>query len=406
MFWTLIILFLQFLFVPDSALKFIIEGVDFVDCSFEMFLLLGQLGWELLDFSFGGSQGSFFRFDFFVDMVEGVGTVDPHNHALAGGWCIFHNLNFQVGYVLGVVQIFAQIVDDTLIYVFYFELEQLVQQFGISQQFHRGSPPIDLHFEGLLVFDLFSGVGVHYKAQCFHDHSNDSWWFFHSFKQIDLFLFQHLQGIFCSFECRHGFSKILCAFFFDFIGSVNSFLHYFLFPLDTFLQDISGCFVLLHFFHLDLGINGSLFQFRLQFDQIFLHTFDWFLGLDDFIVAVFVFEDLSWYIFSFFVEQFLEGGNEFYVGGGGHVVMSFQFFQHLFWPLRGARVVELHHCYAFLPEFLFHFDWAQKFTGQPEQGILRPILEPVDCAAVDYWREHSHSSSEGISDRTESQNYV
>ena len=302
MFWALIILFLQFLFIPDSALKFIVEGVDFVDCSFEMFLFLGQLGWELLDFWLSSCQCSFFGFDFLVDVVEGIGAVDPHNHAFAGGWCIFDNFNFQVGNVLGIVQIFAQVVDDALIYIFYFELEQLVQQFRISQQFHGGSPPIDLHFEGLLIFDFFCGVGVHDEAQCSHDHSYNCWWFFHSFKQIDLFLFQHFQGIFCSFEGRHGFGKILGTFFLDFIGSVNCFLHYFFLPLNTLLQNISGSLVLLHFLHLDLGINGSLFQFGLQFDQIFLHTFHWFLCLYDFIVAVFVFEDLSWDIFSFFVE--------------------------------------------------------------------------------------------------------
>ena len=81
----------------------------------------------MFDFCLGGSECCFFGVDFFVAGVVAVGPVDPHDHALAGGGCVFDDFEFEVGYVFGVVEVLAEVGDDRLVGVLYLVLEQFVE---------------------------------------------------------------------------------------------------------------------------------------------------------------------------------------------------------------------------------------------------------------------------------------
>ena len=66
----------------------------------------------------------------------------------------------------------------------------------------------------------------------------------------------------------------------------------------------------------------------------------------------------------------------------------------------------MHHLHTLFTEGLFHIDCVKELTCQPEQGVLRPVLEPVDCAAVDQGGEHTHPGTEVVADRAECQHNV
>ena len=52
-----------------------------------------------------------------------MGAADPHDHALAGRRGVLYYFDLEIGHVLRVVEVLAQIGDDLLIAVFDLELE-------------------------------------------------------------------------------------------------------------------------------------------------------------------------------------------------------------------------------------------------------------------------------------------
>lgn len=81
----------------------------------------------MFDLCFRCGEGGFLRLDLSIDVVEGVGAVDPHDHTLAGCGGIFDHFDLQIGHVLGVVQVLTQISDYLLFAVLDLVLQKLVQ---------------------------------------------------------------------------------------------------------------------------------------------------------------------------------------------------------------------------------------------------------------------------------------
>jgi hypothetical protein len=63
----------------------------------------------------------------------------------------------------------------------------------------------------------------------------------------------------------------------------------------------------------------------------------------------------------------------------------------------------LDHLNAFLAQGLLHVNCVEELTGEPKKGVLWPVLEPVDCAAVYQRWEHADSGTEVVADWTEGQ---
>ncbi len=51
-------------------------------------------------------------------------------------------------------------------------------------------------------------------------------------------------------------------------------------------------------------------------------------------------------------------------------------------------------------------NWFKCWLWNTEQGLPRPLYEPVNATTVDQWREHATARTEGVSHRTHAQHYV
>lgn len=187
-----------------------------------------------------------------------------------------------------------------------------------------------------MIFDFLRGIGVHDEAKGFHDDSDDVGWFFHGLQQIELFLIQDFECLFSGSEHRHGFSEIGLAFSLDFVSGINCLLDNLFFALNAFFEDIGFGFINLNFLHFLFSINGGLLQLRLEIDQIRFHSFNRFFSYNNLFIPIFVLEDIRLDLFSFFVQKFLESGNQFNVRRRSNVVVSFEFTQEFFGPF-GSR---------------------------------------------------------------------
>jgi hypothetical protein len=65
-----------------------------------------------------------------------------------------------------------------------------------------------------------------------------------------------------------------------------------------------------------------LLQLRLEIDQIRFHAFNRFFSYNNLFVPIFVLEDIRLDLFSFFIQKFLESGNQFNVRSGSNVIVS------------------------------------------------------------------------------------
>lgn len=66
-------------------------------------------------------------------------------------------------------------------------------------------------------------------------------------------------------------------------------------------------------------------------------------------------------------------------------------------------MVVLHHLYTFLSQRLLHLDSVEELACKPKQGILGPVLEPVNRTTINQRGEHPDPCPEVITNGAECQ---
>ena len=169
---------------------------------------------------------------------------------------------------------------------------------------------------------------------------------------------QNFQSILSSSQCLHCLCQISLTFCFYLVSCINCLFNHFFFALNALFQDISLCLIDFDLFHFFFCVNCSLFQFRLQINQVDFHSFNRFLCDDNLFITILIFEDIRLNLFSLLVKQFLKCGNKFNVRCWSDIIISFKFMEELFCPFGCWRMIILHHLNAFFSNRLLHFNWA------------------------------------------------
>ncbi len=152
-----------------------------------------------------------------------------------------------------------------------------------------------------------------------------------------------------------------------------------------------------------------LFKLRLHFSELNFHFLNLLIGWLKFLKTCSESVCLETDFFPFCWENLFVHGEKFQIRSWSDVIMSIEFMQKGFtialnWLVYGFEHLNQFGDSAFDSKLLLIINKLS--STNINQCLFRPLSEPINCGAVDQWREHSQSGGELIAQWGHDDNHV
>mmetsp|Transcript_36696 Transcript_36696/g.116794 ORF Transcript_36696/g.116794 Transcript_36696/m.116794 type:complete len:681 (+) Transcript_36696:3332-5374(+) len=216
---------------------------------------------------------------------------------------------------------------------------------------------------------------------------------------LDIRLVERLERIDGGVEGGHCFVEVALRVSGDLSGLFRDDFDVGLLRLDARLDLLGAGLVLRNLFEEHLSVLRGALQDGLQLDKLLLHLVDDDVGLDKLVDAARIVRDLARHQLTLLGEHRRIEVEELQIRCGRGIRLAAELGKKLVARVRDGGL-HVDDCFSdgILDHFVAKVDLLEVALGHREQRVPRPLIEPVDGAAVDERGEHAAAHAEGVAD--------